>query len=95
MKINLLEDRVLIEQSKGLEKTKGGIVLPDSAQEKPQEGKIVAVGEGKKNDDGKLVALTVKVGDKVLYGKYSGTALKVDDEEYIMVRESDVVAILG
>jgi chaperonin GroES len=95
MNIKPLGDRVLIKPSEGKETTKGGIVLPDTAKEKPQEGQIVAVGEGKKNDEGKVVALGVKKGDKVLYGKYSGTEITVDGEEYLIVREEDILAIVG
>lgn len=95
MKLKPLGDRVVIQQSEGKEQTRGGIVLPDTAKEKPQEGKVIAVGEGKKSDDGKLVALSVKVGDKVLYGKYSGTEITVDGEEYLIVKEEDILAILG
>jgi len=95
MKIKPLGDRVLIKPSEEKEKTKGGIVLPDTAKERPQEGEIVAVGEGKKTDDGKVIAPTLKVGDKVLYGKYSGTEITVDGEEYLIMREEDVLAIIG
>ncbi len=95
MKIKPLGDRVLIKPSEEKERTKGGIVLPDTAKERPQEGEIVAVGEGKKTDDGKVIALTLKVGDKVLYGKYSGTEITVDGEEYLIMREEDVLAIIG
>ncbi len=95
MKIKPLGDRVLIKPSEEKEKTKGGIVLPDTAKERPQEGEVVAVGEGKKTDDGKVIAPTLKVGDKVLYGKYSGTEITVDGEEYLIMREEDVLAIIG
>jgi chaperonin GroES len=95
MKIRPLGDRVVIKPSEGLSKTKGGIVLPDTAKEKPQEGEIIAVGEGKKNDEGKLIPLTVKVGNKVLYGKYTGTEITIDQEEYLIVKEEDVLAIIG
>jgi chaperonin GroES len=95
MKIKPLGDRVLISPSEEKEKTKGGIVLPDTAKEKPQEGKVVAVGEGKKTEDGKTIPLSLKVGDKVLYGKYSGTEITVDGEEYLIMREEDVLAIIS
>lgn len=95
MNIKPLGDRVLVKSSEELQKTKGGIVLPDTAKEKPQEGKIAAVGQGKKTDDGKVVALSVKVGDKVLYGKYSGTEITVEGEEYLIIKEDDILAILG
>ena len=94
MKIKPLGDRVLIKPSEEKEKTKGGIVLPDTAKEKPQEGEVVAVGEGRKTEEGKAVPLTVKVGDKVLYGKYSGTEITVDGDEYLMMREEDILAIV-
>jgi chaperonin GroES len=95
MNVKPLGDRVIIQPSEGLEKTKGGILIPDTAKEKPQEGKIVAIGTGKKTDDGKVIPLSVKVGDKVLYGKYSGTSITIDGEEYLIVREEEIVAILG
>ena len=95
MKVKPLGDRVLIQPSEEKEKTKGGIVLPDTAKEKPHEGKVVAVGQGKKSDDGKVVALSVKVGDKVLYGKYSGTEITIDEEDYLIVKEEEILAIIG
>ncbi|MDD4955011.1 MAG: co-chaperone GroES [Candidatus Omnitrophica bacterium] len=95
MKVKPLGDRVLIQPLEAKEKTKGGILLPDTAKERPQEGKVIAVGEGKKNDEGKLVALSVKVGDVVLYGKYSSTEITVDGEEYLVVREDDIVAVVS
>jgi len=94
MKIKPLGDRVLVKPCEEKEKTKGGIVLPDTAKEKPQEGKIVAVGEGKKTDDGKTIPLSLKIGDKVLYGKYSGTEITVDGEEHLIIREEDILAIV-
>jgi len=96
-KINLtpLADRVIIKPSEAEEKTKGGIILPDTAKEKPIEGTIVAAGPGKITDDGKTVKLGVKIGDKVLYGKYSGTEVTVEGEEYLIMRESDIFAIVG
>ncbi|OQX87974.1 MAG: co-chaperone GroES [Candidatus Omnitrophica bacterium 4484_70.2] len=94
MKIKPLGDRVLIRPCEEKEKTKGGIVLPDTAKERPQEGEIVAVGEGRRTDDGKTVPLSLKVGDKVLYGKYSGTEITVDGEEYLIMREEDVLAVI-
>jgi chaperonin GroES len=95
-KVNLspLGDRVIVKPSEPEEKTKGGIILPDTAKEKPIEGTIVAAGPGKTTDDGKLVKLGVKVGDKVLYGKYSGTEVIVEGEEYLIMRESDIFAIV-
>jgi len=96
-KINLtpLADRVIIKPSEAEEKTKGGIILPDTAKEKPIEGTVVAAGPGKTTEDGKLVKLGIKVGDKVLYCKYSGTEITVEGEEYLIMRESDVFAIVG
>ena len=95
--INLkpLADRVIIMPSEPEETTKGGIILPDSAKEKPIEGTIVAVGPGRTSDDGKLIKLEVKVGDKILYGKYSGTEVKVEGKDYLIMRESDIFAIIG
>ncbi|HUX92756.1 MAG TPA: co-chaperone GroES [Ignavibacteriaceae bacterium] len=96
-KINLkpLADRVIIKPSEAEETTKGGIILPDTAKEKPIEGTVVAVGPGKISDDGKQVKPEIKVGDKVLYGKYSGTEVTVEGEEYLIMRESDIFAIIG
>jgi len=95
MNITPLADRVIIKPSEAEETTKGGIILPDTAKEKPIEGTIVAAGPGKVTDDGKTVKLGVKVGDKVLYGKYSGTEITVEGEEYLIMRESDIFAIVG
>jgi len=94
MQITPLGDRVLVKPLDAEEKTKGGIILPDTAKEKPQEGQVVSVGKGKISDDGKLVALEVKVGDKVLYGKYSGTEIKLNGEDHLNVREEDILAIV-
>ncbi len=95
-KINLqpLHDRVIVKPLEAEEKTKGGLFLPDTAKEKPIEGTVVAVGTGKVNDEGKVAAITVKVGDKVLYGKYSGTEVTVEGVEYLIMRESDIFAIV-
>ncbi len=95
MKLKPLGDRVIVKPKEPEEVTKGGIILPDTAQEKPMEGEIVAVGVGKVADDGKLVKMELKVGDKVLYGKYSGSEIKIDDQEYLIMRESDVYAIIN
>lgn len=95
MNLKPLGDRVIVKPKAPEEKTKGGIILPDTAQEKPMEGEIVAVGNGKTDDSGKKVAMELKVGDKVLYGKYSGTEVKVNDDEYLIMRESDVYAVIG
>jgi len=92
-KVQPLGDRVLLKPLEAEEKTKGGIILPDTAKEKPQEGEVVAIGAGK-TEDGKKVELEVKVGDKVLYGKYSGTEIKVDEEDHLIVKEEDILAII-
>ena len=94
MKMKPLADRVIIKPAAAEEKTKGGIILPDTAKEKPVIGEVVAVGPGKVTDDGKKVALEVKVGDKVLYGKYSGTEVTIEGEEYLIMREADIFAIV-
>jgi len=94
LKLNPLADRVVVKPAEAEEKTKGGIILPDTAKEKPVEGAIVAAGPGKISDNGELVKMTVKVGDKVLYGKYSGTEVTIDGEEYLIMRESDIFAIV-
>jgi chaperonin GroES len=94
MKIKPLADRVVIKPAPAEEKTKGGIILPDTAKEKPVGGEVVAVGPGKIADDGKKVTMEVKVGDKVLYGKYSGTEVTVEGEEYLIMREADIFAIV-
>jgi len=92
IKVEPLGDRVVIKPTAKEEVSKGGIVIPDTAKEKPQEGKIVAVGRGKLSEDGKRIAMEVKVGDKVIYSKYAGTEIKLDDEELIILRESDILA---
>jgi len=94
MKVKPLNDRVLVKRTEELTVTKGGIVIPDTAKEKPIEGKIVAVGPGKMSEQGQRMALQVKEGDKVLFGKYSGTEIKVEGEEYLMMREEDILAII-
>ena len=94
MKIKPLGDRVVVKPLEAVEKSKGGIVLPDTAKEKPQEGKVVAVGKGRVTDDGKVISAEVKVNDKVLYGKYSGTEITVDSEEYVVLHESDILGIV-
>ena len=94
MKIKPLADRVVIKPAPAEERTKGGIILPDTAKEKPVVGEVVAVGPGKVTDDGKKIALEVKVGDKVLYGKYSGTEVTVDGDEVLIMREADIFAIV-
>ena len=95
MNIRPLHDRILIQRLDEGEQRVGGIIIPDTAKEKPQEGEVVAAGKGKIRDDGKLVPLDVKAGDRVLYGKYSGSEVTLDGETYVIVREEDVLAILG
>lgn len=94
MNIKPLSDRIVIKPSEAEEVTKGGIILPDTAKEKPVVGEVVATGPGRRGDDGKLVPMEVKVGDKVLYGKYSGTEVTLDRQEYLIMRESDIFAIV-
>ncbi|MBU0529337.1 co-chaperone GroES [bacterium] len=94
LKLKPLEDRVVVEPKEAEDKTASGIILPDTAQEKPQEATVVAIGPGKASDTGTIVKMTVKVGDKVLYGKYSGSEVTVDGKEYLIMRESDILAIL-
>jgi chaperonin GroES len=94
MKIRPLHDRILIKRQEEKETRKGGIIIPDSAKEKPQEGKVIAVGKGKVNDEGKKIPLDVKTGDKILFGKYSGSEVTLDDVEYLILREEDVLCIL-
>ena len=90
-----LGDRILIKRIKELERTKGGIIIPDTAKEKPQEGEVIAAGNGKVLENGTKVAMDVKAGDRVLFGKYSGTDIKIDGQEYLILREDEVLAILG
>jgi chaperonin GroES len=96
-KVNIrpLSDRVVIKPLQAEERTKGGIYIPDTAKERPQQGEIVAVGPGRITEDGKKIPMEVKVGDRVLYGKYAGTEITVDGEEYLIMRESDILAIIG
>ncbi|HUJ89257.1 MAG TPA: co-chaperone GroES, partial [Syntrophorhabdales bacterium] len=91
MKIKPLQDRLVIKRIEEEEKTKGGIIIPDSAKEKPQEGRVVAIGDGKTLESGQKAPLTVKPGDKILFGKYSGTEIKIDGEEHLILREEDVL----
>lgn len=95
MNFRPLHDRVVVKRLEGEEKTKGGIIIPDTAKEKPQEGEIVAVGPGARDETGKLNPLDVKAGDKVLFGKWSGTEVKVDGEDLIIMKESDILGIVG
>jgi chaperonin GroES len=94
MKIRPLQDRVLVERVEEEQKTKGGIIIPDTAKEKPQEGKVVAVGTGRVNEDGKVTPLAVKAGDRILFGKYSGTEIKLNGNEYLIMREDDILGVL-
>lgn len=94
MKIKPLSDRVVIKPAPPDEKMQGGIIIPDTAKEKPQKGEIVAVGPGKISDTGEIIPMSVKVKDNVLYGKYSGTEVTIDNEEYLIVRESDILAVI-
>jgi len=94
MKIRPLHDRILVKRVEADEEIRGGIVIPDTAKEKPQEGEVVAVGEGKILDNGQVQKLNVKVGDRILFGKYSGTEVTLDDEEYLIMREDEVLGIL-
>jgi len=93
-KIRPLHDRLLVERLEEKEVKKGGIIIPDTAKEKPQEARVIAVGNGKVTDEGKKIPLDVKAGDKILFGKYSGSEVKIDDKEYLIMREEDVLAIL-
>ena len=94
MNIRPLHDRLIVKRFEEEEKTKGGIIIPDNAKEKPQQGEVIAVGNGKVLDDGKKVPLEVKKGDRVLFGKYSGTEIKIDGSEYLMMREEDILGIV-
>ena len=94
MKFKPLHDRVVVERLDSDEKTAGGIIIPDSAQEKPMQGKIIAVGNGARDDSGKIMPLDVKAGDTVLFGKWSGTEVKIDNEDYLIMKESDIMGVL-
>jgi len=95
MKVKPLHDRVIVKRVEEEAKTKGGIIIPDTAKEKPVEGVIMAVGDGKVSDDGKKIALEVKAGDRVLFGKYAGTEIQIDGEEHLIMREDDIIAIVA
>ncbi len=95
MKFRPLHDRVVVKRLEGEEKTKGGIIIPDTAKEKPQEGEVVAVGSGARDEAGKLVPLDVKAGDKVLFGKWSGTEVKIDGVDLLIMKESDIMGVIG
>lgn len=94
LKLKPIGDKVIVQRLGSAEKSKGGLYLPDSAQEKPQEGKVIAVGSGRTTKDGKTVPLSVKAGDKIIFGKYSGSEIKVDDKEYVFLSEDDILAIV-
>lgn len=94
MNLRPLQDRILVKRVEQENTTKGGIIIPDSAKEKPAEGKVIAVGNGKMSDDGKRVALDIKSGDRILFGKYAGTEVKIDGEEYLIMREDDVLGVI-
>ncbi len=94
MKIRPLGDRILVKRVEEEDKSKGGIIIPDSAKEKPQEGKVIAVGKGKMLEDGKVVPLELKEGDKILFGKYSGTEVKIEGEECLIMREDDILGVI-
>ena len=94
MNIRPLHDRIVIKRIEEKETVKGGIIIPDSAKEKPQEGEVIAVGHGKKTDKGDVIALDVKAGDRILFGKYSGTEIKLDNEEYLIIREDEVLGVI-
>jgi chaperonin GroES len=94
MKIRPLGDRIIITRIEEEAKSKGGIIIPDTAREKPQEGKVIAVGKGKRGDDGKLIPIDVKVGDRVLFGKYSGSEIKLLGDEHLIIREDDILGII-
>jgi len=94
VKIRPLQDRVIVKRIAEEEKTKGGIIIPDTAKEKPQEGRVVAVGKGKVNEDGKIIPLDVKVNDRILFGKYSGSEINIDGEEHMIMREEDILGVI-
>lgn len=95
MNVRPLHDRVIVKRIEEKETIKGGIIIPDSAKEKPMEGEVIAAGPGKVLDDGKRAAMDVKAGDRILFGKYSGTEIKIDDKEYIIMREDEILAVIG
>ena len=95
MKFTPLHDRVLVRRIEGEEKTKGGLIIPDTAKEKPSEGEVISVGEGARKDSGELIAPVVKPGDRILFGKWSGTEVKIDGEDLIIMKESDILGIIG
>ncbi len=94
MNIRPLHDRIIVERVEEETKTAGGLIIPDTAKEKPQQGKVIAAGKGKVTEDGKLVVMDVKVGDRILFGKYAGTEIKIEGKEYLMMREDDVLGVI-
>ena len=94
MNIRPLHDRIIVERVEEETKTAGGLIIPDTAKEKPQQGKVIAIGKGKVTEDGKLLGMDVKVGDRILFGKYSGTEIKIEGKEYLMMREDDVLGVI-
>jgi chaperonin GroES len=94
MKLRPLQDRILVQRVKEEEKTKGGIIIPDTVKEKPVEGRVIAAGNGKLSEEGKRIALEVKKGDRILFGKYSGNEVKIEDKEYLIMREDDVLGVI-
>ena len=94
MTVRPLHDRILVKRIEEKETAKGGIIIPDTAKEKPQEGEVIAVGHGKKTEEGKLIALDVKAGDRILLGKYSGTEIKIEEQEYLILREEEVLGVI-
>ncbi|MBC8418413.1 MAG: co-chaperone GroES [Proteobacteria bacterium] len=94
MKVRPLHDRVIVKRVEEEEKTKGGIIIPDTAKEKPVEGKVIAIGDGKVTDDGKKIPLEVKAGNRILFGKYAGTEIQIEGEEHLIMREDDIIAII-
>jgi chaperonin GroES len=94
MQFTPLHDRVVVRRIEGEEKTKGGLIIPDTAKEKPSEGEVIAVGEGARKDNGELVAMTVKAGDRILFGKWSGTEVRIDGEDLLIMKESDILGII-
>jgi chaperonin GroES len=94
MNIRPLHDRIIVERVEEETKTAGGLIIPDTAKEKPQQGRVVAVGKGKKTEDGKILPMDVKVGDKILFGKYAGTEIKIEGKEYLMMREDDILGVV-
>ena len=94
MMVRPLHDRILVKRIEEKETAKGGIIIPDTAKEKPQEGEVIAVGHGKKNEDGKVIALDVKAGDRILFGKYTGSEIKIEEQEYLILREEEVLGVI-